>query len=292
VVETDDVIPAEAVEVAAVGDVNLSERIGRLIAANGADYPWRAVAAHLSGADLAVANLECAASTLGRPAARTYVFRADPAALPAMATAGVDAASVANNHTFDYGPEAFLDTIANLRKAGLEAVGGGADRAGAYAPVVFERKGRRVSVLAASRVVPPGWAAGEGSPGMATAYDTPRLMGAVRAARSGADAVVVMVHWGTEGNGTPGPAEVRLAHQLVDAGATAVLGSHPHVLQPVVRYRDAVIAYSLGNFVFSSPAGAEAARRSHILRVGILPSGGVAVARVPVRIAAGQPRPL
>jgi poly-gamma-glutamate synthesis protein (capsule biosynthesis protein) len=126
---------------------------------------------------------------------------------------------------------------------------------------------------------------------MATAYDTGRLLGAVRAARAAADAVVVMVHWGTEGSALPDPAQVRLAHQLVDAGATAVLGSHPHVLQPVIRYGNAVIAYSLGNFVFSPPAGEEPALRSHILRVGILPSGGVAVARIPVRIANGQPRP-
>ncbi|MGH2687659.1 MAG: CapA family protein, partial [Actinomycetota bacterium] len=111
-------------------------------------------------------------------------------------------------------------------------------------------------------------------------------------AGAAADAVVVMVHWGTEGSALPDPAQVRLAHQLVDAGAAAVIGSHPHVLQPVIRYRDAVVAYSLGNFVFSPPAGAGDAQRSHILRLGILPSGGVAVARIPVRIADGQPRPL
>lgn len=196
-------------------------------------------------------------------------------------------ASVANNHARDFGEAAFADTLAHLRAAGVEPVGGGRDAEEAWRPVVVERKGLRIA-FAATRVGPAGWAATARTPGMARADPEGRLLEAVADARRVADAGVVLLHWGIERTGTPTGDQVQLAHALVDAGAAAVVGHHSHVLQPVVRYQGAVIAYSLGNFVFTAP---EATQESMILRLGILPDRTVAAATVPVRIVGGRPGP-
>jgi poly-gamma-glutamate capsule biosynthesis protein CapA/YwtB (metallophosphatase superfamily) len=278
------------VELVAVGDVNLGARIGEAIARRGADYPWREVAGSLRRADLAIVNFECAASRRGTPAPeKEFTFRADPASLPAMAAAGVDVASVANNHAVDFGVEAFLDTLTHLREAGMTPVGGGTNVDEAWAPFFVERKGLRMAFIGATRVLPPNFGATASRPGVASAYEEERLLTAVTGAKARADLVVVMLHWGIELATEPHPDQVRLAEALVDHGAGLIIGHHSHVLQPVVRHKDAVIAYSLGNFVFTSPRGDVI---STILRIGVLPGGRLVIARIPVKIIGGQPIPL
>lgn len=289
--ELTSVFPPEAVEIDLVGDVNLGARVAALIATAGPDAPWRHVADGLRAADIAVANLECTVAGPGVGAAQVkeYTFRGDPASLAGVARAGIDVVSVANNHTMDFGRAAFDATIRHVRQSGIVPVGGGRiDEA--YRPAVVERKGMRVAFVAATRVLPAGWAATAASTGVASAYDTRRLVAAVREARAAADAVVVLLHWGVELATVPNATQVDLARALVDAGATAVVGGHPHVLQPVRRYRGAIVAYSLGNFVFSSSA--PSTRTSMILRLGLLPDGGALVGTVPVRIEGVVPRPV
>lgn len=282
-------LPPEAVQIAAVGDVNLGGTIGELIARSNPEFPWRRVSALLSAADIAVVNFECSASHRGSPQTKQYTFQADPASLPAMRAAGVDIASLANNHSLDFGPDALLDTASNLSAAGITPIGAGANEDAAWTPSTVESKGFRITIVSATRVLPPGWAATASTPGVASAYQERRLLAEVRQAKATSDAVVVAVHWGIERSPDPDPSQVKLAHRLVDAGASVVLGHHPHVLQPVVRYREAVIAYSLGNFVFTAPT---VQQDSMILRVGVLPGGELVLAKVPIRISGGQPRPI
>lgn len=283
-------LPPEALEIAATGDVNLGGTVGDVIASAGPDYPWRRVSDLLGRADIALVNLECSVSTLGTPYPKQYTFRADPATLPAMRNAGVDVVSLANNHSLDYGPEALLDTMAHLRAAGIASVGAGANDAEAWSPHVVTAKGIRVAFVAASRVIPhESWAVTADRPGIATAYSDRRLLSEVRRAGEVADVVVVSVHWGVERTSTPEEYQVTLGRRLVDAGATVVIGHHPHVLQPVVRYRGGIIAYSLGNFVFTAP---DLVQQSMVLRIGILPDGQVVASQTPIQIVGGQPRPV
>lgn len=281
-------LPADAIEIAAVGDVNMGGTLGRVIEQRGAAYPWQHVAPLLQRADITFVNFESTASVRGSPAAKQFTFRSDPASLVPMRDAGVDVASVANNHSLDYGPDALLDTVANLRGLGIQPVGAGVNEIEAWRPAVVESGGVRFAFVAATRVLPPGWAATAGGPGVASAYLQETLLGAVAAARATGAVVIVSVHWGIEGATQPAPYQVDLSHRLVDAGASVVLGHHPHVLQPVVRYKDAVIAYSLGNFVFTSPS---LEQTSMILRIGWRPGSEPVIVRQPVRIVGGQPRP-
>jgi poly-gamma-glutamate synthesis protein (capsule biosynthesis protein) len=204
----------------------------------------------LRDADVAVINLETAVGSLGEPEPKQYVFQASPDLLRAAQSAGVDVVNLANNHSLDYGRDALAETIANARAAGLAVVGAGRDAAEAYAPAVLGPPGRRVAVVGLTRVHGGGWAAGPDRAGVASAYDVSASVGAVRAAAAAADHVVVMIHWGIENTRCPDGDVQALADRLVAAGADVVAGHHPHVLQGVHQRGRALVAFSLGNFVW------------------------------------------
>ena len=254
------------VTLGAVGDVLMHEAVKRSADAHRADVPeggyswlYAAIADLLSEPDLTFANLETPVAPGARGGTREYVFNAPPEAVDALRRAGVDLVSVANNHAFDQGRAGFEETLRRVQAAGLRALGAGpSDRPAG--PVLVEAGGLTVAFL--------GWAhffnqTGNACPAakpdappclQAALLDRVRAVEAVREAAASADAVVVSLHWGTEYQSQPREEDVELAHALADAGALAVIGHHPHVLQPVELYRradgqTAVIAYSLGNFV-------------------------------------------
>ena len=217
--------------------------------------PFAGLVPSLATAELAAVNVEMAIATGGRPADKAFVFRAPPSAARTIAAAGVDVGNLGNNHALDFGIDALYQTMASLRAAGVAPVGAGANESEAYAPESFEIAGVRVAVIGASRVLPTvRWAARAG-PGLASAYYEDRLVEAVRSAKVSHDVVIVMVHWGIEGAPCPNRDQERLGAALLQAGASVVLGSHPHVLQPIVLRDGGLIAYSLGNFVWHPRSG-------------------------------------
>ncbi|MCH7811324.1 MAG: CapA family protein [Chloroflexi bacterium] len=220
--------------------------------------PFAGLVPALGSGDLVAVNLEMVIARSGTPEPKSFVFRVPPSAAQTLAAAGIDVGNLGNNHALDYGPDALLESIGHLRRAGVSPVGGGANVEEAYAPASFSVGGVAVAVIGASRVFPRAyWAADEG-PGLASAYAEGRLLDAVRAARRSHDVVIVMVHWGFERQACPTRDQVRLGAALLEAGASVVLGSHPHVLQPIVQQPRGLIAFSLGNFVWAprqSPEG-------------------------------------
>jgi len=272
---------------AAVGDVNLGDRTADAISSYGAGYPWTAVGPVLRSADLAVANLECAVSTGGSPVVgKEYTFRGPPHALPAAARAGIDVFSLANNHSVDYGTGALLDTLRHARRAGIATVGGGASLAAARRPARFTLGGVRVAVLAYSDVRPLGFDAADGHPGATPAF-AELIDPDIRRARRNADVVIVYFHWGTELASTPDSRQRQFAELAFRAGATVVLGAHPHVLQPVERDGRKLVAWSLGNFVF--PANSAGTTSTGVL-IAHLGTRGVVGTRL-VRAAIEGVRP-
>jgi hypothetical protein len=220
----------------------------------------------LAAADVAIANLETSVGTGGRPEpGKRYTFSAGPAALTALAAAGVDVAGMANNHAVDFGRDRLPSTLRAARRAAdddppLAVVGIGADAEQAFAPALVDVDGTVVATVAASvadadpTADPTGqWAAGPGRPGTADAMDPRRLLRAVRRADAVADVVVAYLHWGVQGETCPSPAQRRLAARLVGAGADVVAGSHAHELQGDGRLGTGYVAYGLGNFAWYSP---------------------------------------
>ena len=226
----------------------------------------------LSAADLAVVNLETAVGEGGRPEPKEYTFRAPPSALTALLAAGIDAASMANNHALDYGPAALGETLAAERARGFPLIGVGADEAEAFEPFTADVRGHRVSVVAATQVLDgslaASWTATGAQGGVASARRVQRLAQATRAAAADSDTVVVFLHWGVEEQSCPTADQRELARAVVEAGADVVVGSHNHRILGGGFLGDAYVHYGLGNFAFH-PRDAEAARTGVLeLRIG------------------------
>jgi hypothetical protein len=270
-----DRLRVRGVRLYAVGDVNLGDRPGTAIATYGVRYPWLSVAPVLRAADISIANLECSISTRGSPVpGKQYTFRGKPSSLRAMARyAGIDVVTLANNHTLDYGRLAFADTLSYAHEYGLKTVGGGRNLDVARRPAVFRLGGIRVALLGYSDVRPLGFDAGPTWSGTAPAFPSYISSDVRRIKNRGVDVVVVYFHWGVERTFTPNSRQRSLAAVAFDAGATVVLGAHPHVLQPIEQPgRRRLVAWSLGNFVFG--ANTPGTERTGILRMR-LGHGGI-----------------
>jgi len=247
--------PAGTITLAFAGDVHFTERTAVRLGVDPALGPMTPV---LSAADFAMVNLESAITDRGVPQPKKYHFRTTPQALDALHRSGIDAVTMANNHSVDYGAQGLADSIDAKHHAPIPVVGIGADDTEAYRPYVTTINGVRLAVVAASQVYDitnQNWRAGPGKPGIASALDRPRLLKAVRAARAQADVVVVYLHWGTEGQSCPGPEQKSIAADLSTAGATAVVGTHAHVMLGSGMLHQTYVAYGFGNFLWygSSP---------------------------------------
>lgn len=209
----------------------------------------------MQDADLMCLNNEFTYSTNGTPmVGKAYTFRADPSRVAVLQELGVDIVTLANNHVYDYGKQAFLDTMTTLEEAGIEYFGAGENLEEAMAPVYYEIDGKTIAFVGASRaeknIMTP--AAGEDSPGILRCYDTELFMQAIQEANKNADFVIAVVHWGTEYSYNLENVQLTTGKEYLDAGADAIIGGHSHCLQGMEFYDGKPIIYSLGNYWFNS----------------------------------------
>ncbi|MFC4529798.1 CapA family protein [Sphaerisporangium dianthi] len=209
----------------------------------------------LRRADLTMVNLETAITQGGTPApGKQYTFRAPPTAFAALKAAGVDVASMANNHGMDYMQVGLRDSLAAIRSARFPVVGIGKNAAEAYRPFRKVVNGNRVAIIGATQVLDSqfiqAWTATATKGGLASAKDEARLIQAVRQARRTSDTVIVHLHWGTELQKCPNQAQLSLAPKLIAAGADVIVGGHAHILLGSGYLRGRYVNYGMGNFVF------------------------------------------
>jgi poly-gamma-glutamate synthesis protein (capsule biosynthesis protein) len=240
----------------AVGDIMLGRTIGDLIRSEGPEAPFLFTAETLRTADITLGNLECPISTRGLPVEKTYTFLAPLEAGQALSYGGFDVVNLANNHIFDYGQDAFEDTLANLKEHQILPVGAGRNEAEAYSPVIVEVNGLKLAFLAYLDVPTLDydylqWQALGEQPGVAWAH-AEKIRTGVSAAKQSADIVIVLLHNGYEFAQRVAGAQQDVAHLAIDSGASLVIGSHPHVIQRLEEYHGGLIAYSMGNFVFDN----------------------------------------
>jgi hypothetical protein len=162
------------------------------------------------------------------------------------------AVSVANNHSFDYCYKGFLQTLTNLEQAGVVSVGGGLTEYEAYSPkyVMVKDDSLKIVMLGFSAFGKGYMEALDGTGGIAITNDVNKICSSVATAKLNSDLVIVSLHFGEEYKTLPGIVERDLAEAVVDCGADLIVGHHPHVVQPLEKYNDKYIAYSLGNFIF------------------------------------------
>lgn len=285
--------PPGEVAIAFVGDVMLARTIGDRVLAG--EDPFAGVSAQLGDADLVVGTLETTVGEGGVPQDKAFTFQAPPEAVDSLLGSGFDLVALANNHSYDYGTGGLTGTIRLLDEAGLDHVGAGVDAATARAPVVLSAGGIDTAFL--SYVDVPDdwtgyrnrdWAATDTRPGVAWAVPED-IAADVTAAREEADHVVVLLHAGVEGSQQPSALQHSLADIALEAGATAVIGGHPHVLQGSRHEHGQLTAWSLGNFVFDGFGNDPVASRSVILTVTLDEEGLTEVTWTPVRIVDGFP---
>lgn len=266
-----------------VGDIMLS-RMVELVTRAAGDYrhPFLLLADTLRAADLVFGNLESPISARGAKAGSIYSFRASPYMMEGISFAGFDALSFANNHVWDYGRDAFLDTLEFLGEKNISPVGAGKDYAEAHAPKVLEAGDARVAFLAYTSLLPESLGKPESVPAVAFP-DPQKVKDDIARAKAQADIVVVSFHWGDEYQTKHNADQEARAHEVIDAGADLVVGHHPHVVQELEQYKNGYIAYSLGNFVFDQKFSEETMKGA-MLKVTLKEKTITGAELLPIRI--------
>lgn len=239
----------------------------------------------LAKADLSMINLEVPLTFRTHGAYKAFNVRAEPEVAKSLKRLGVDVATIANNHTVDFGPAGLLDTIGALQDASIACVGGGSTLEEALHIHTDTYGGLKIGILGLCSALPTGYAASHGTPGIAplrvdtrffidyvtlsecpgmspwvetsvVQADLDRVCALISKARQDLDCLIVQIHWGVPHGWAPtyrGPLadyQRPVGHALIDAGVDLVIGHHPHVFHGVEKYRNGIIAYSLGHFLF------------------------------------------
>ena len=214
--------------------------------------PFSAFSSLFSNADIRVANLECVVATTGVAADKNFTFRAHPRTLE-MLKRHFDAVSIANNHSGDFGRMAFKEMLGLLDQQKIGRFGGGYNLREAHTPLIIERKGLRIALLGYDEFMPRSFEADVDAAGVAWSEDE-QVVSDIKVARLHykADVVIPFMHWGWENEMLASDRQRQLARKMIDAGADAVIGGHPHVVQDTEQYRGKPIIYSIGNFMMDA----------------------------------------
>jgi len=263
--------------ISAVGDIMLARAVGSALEPRDQTTQMALqrtndlLASVTAFSDLTFGNLESVLSTKGQALPKPYSFRANPAHVSLLQEWRISHLSVSNNHSEDYGKLAWDESVSVLQEQGLNPIGGYANE-----PVVNSTTagGKHIAFLGFQTLNVP--------------FSAQKIADAINSAKQTHDMVIVSMHWGEEYQPVPEQATVQLAHTLVDAGADVIFGHHPHVLQPVERYKDKLIFYSLGNFVFDQRG--EEQNRSLIATVDVWDDGSLSYLLTPVVIEHYFPR--
>ena len=280
-VQTVDENPQPMESLIAVGDLSFAGMEGMLI--NNPARPWAGIKDILNSGTILIGNQEVPFSnqkTVYTP--KKWTLRSDPRSVQSLVNAGFKVVTLANNHMLDYGPAGLQDTLDTLNNAKILHTGAGANLQAAREPAIYTTPdGMRFAFLAYSLVYPDIFWATSSRPG--TAYGAPNFfVSDIKHAKTLADYVVVSFHWSDELHFYPFDYQKVYGQQCIDAGASIVLGHHPHVLQGLEVYHGGIIAYSLGNFVFGSLSNK--VKDSIILRIEYNREGLVQAKLYPINI--------
>lgn len=241
------------------GDINLDENWGTTqsmdVRENGIfDCISPELVEVMQNADIMCLNNEFTYSTGGSPLpGKAYTFRAKPERVEVLKQLGVDAVTLANNHVYDYGKKALLDTFSVLEEAEIPYFGAGKNLEEAMSPLYLEVDGKTIALVGASRAEKNKMTpqATETEPGILRCYDTTLFQESIREAKANADFCIAFVHWGTEYSFDLEQIQIDTGKEYLDAGADVIIGAHSHCLQGLEYYNGKPIVYSLGNYWFN-----------------------------------------
>jgi len=248
-------LPSNSISIIAVGDIMLGGTAQEVLQKTDYNYPFKHVTPLLTHADVVIGNLEGPLTSICNNSMdldKQYVFRSPAAKVaPALSKAGFNLLSLANNHILDYGVNGMNDTLDALSKHNIDTVGVGNNLSEARAGTTIDTSNGKLGFLSYSLTFPERFWATDTKPGTAFGHQQ-QIIEDVKRLKQVSDSVIVSFHWGREKTTELRPYQPKLARAAIDAGASIVLGHHPHVLQAIEQYQGGLIIYSLGNFVFGS----------------------------------------
>lgn len=234
-----------------VGDLLLDRGVRKQINTNGVGSLFNYVKPIFKEADAVVANLECPITKISAPVYKKYIFRGEPEWLMEIKNSGITHLVMANNHTYDQGRNGIKETYFNLISNKLIPVGYGVNQDDACKPIIIEKEDIKVALFSSVLLPLENWSYLPDSVGVcqATAEDLKQRIKEFKTLHADYK-IVIVLHWGAEFQETPLIAQRQQAEELIDAGADAIIGHHPHVVQPKSIYKGKPIFYSIGNFIF------------------------------------------
>ena len=214
---------------------------------NGPAFLFGNIKPFLHTVDFSIANLECVvADTSLNPINKRFVFRGNPEWLSTIRDNGITHLTLANNHSFDYGEEGFRQTVSNLTRYGIQPIGFNAKKSPGCSPAIIEKNETHIALFSSCFL--------EQQDTLICNENASVLSDKIRAFKKIHPDYLVFVclHWGIELKSTPTPEQVEQAHLIINAGADAIIGHHPHVVQTIEHYNGKYIFYSIGNFIFDN----------------------------------------
>ncbi len=241
--------PSPRFSILFAGDILLANEAERYIEMEGIDYPFSRIKNDLRKYDFIFANLETPITERGKPVtAKPYIFRIKPDTAGCLKDLKLDVVSIANNHLMDYGLEGMEDTLLHLKKMNIRHAGGGITLDAARRPAQLKHGGTDIIILAYNERPPAAFSASDQSPGIAP-LDFNMIKEDIGLNRCNDNIIIVSLHWGIEQTIEPQSYQISLAHRIIDSGADAIIGHHPHWPQGIELYNGKPIVYSLGNFI-------------------------------------------
>lgn len=251
---------SEEKELLLMGDIIPARTVYYRQLAKGFDYPYKAIQDRINQADLALANLETTLMTDFKPTTNSTVFMAPiKGNVEALKKANISGVNLANNHSFNGGAAGFTEMLGGLEKSDISYFGGGLNYAQASSFKRFNLGNATIGAIGFNTIV-EGEPATTTSPGVNTVKmapwyqydqnDVDQVVSKIKSERSNFDIVIVYIHWSAEYTHDPSDEMRLVAKQLIDAGADVIVGTHPHWVQGYEWYKNKLITYSLGNFIF------------------------------------------
>ena len=265
------------------GDILLDRGVRRVINQHGVDHLFSdGIDSVFRSAQLVVGNLECPATKIDAPVFKRFIFRGEPEWLDTLRQHGITHMNLANNHSIDQGREGLLDTRRNIIAAGMVPMGAGENMSEASEPVLLASEPRNVWFVPSLRLALENHAYLPDKPCVSQEPMDSLIRRVYRLRQEDSTAVIIVsLHWGGEHTLKPVPRQRLEAHQLILAGADALICHHTHTLQTIETFRGKPIYYSIGNFIFdpTKPLNAEAC----IVRLEVTPDS-LQTETIPVEI--------
>lgn len=261
------------VSLIAVGDIMLTRGVEIKIAKHGSDYPFLKTREYLNAGDIVFGNLETPIAEGRAIKPGEMLFRSNPGLEKELKASNFSILSLANNHTLNFGWQGLKETFQYLDEAGIKYVGAGINSKQAYSPTIIKINGLSFAFLAFDDIdfTPESYGATNDLPGIAFMNEE-KMVQAINQAKTQADFVIVSMHSGNEYHNEASEKQKRFARLAINNGAEMVIGHHPHVVEPIEKYKDKYIFYSLGNFIFDQ-MWSEETREGAIIKVIFNESG-------------------